>query len=161
MKEKLIVWVGVIASVIGIVVFITGKQNLHEVVDPPRAPKPYEVGLPPAPPDIQSDQPVPVIEADDNGKPLDSSCSLYERKIAIVIKANQHTARNQEMPSYELSGEDGGRYTYYLDEVGNIEAGWLDVIMIPGRRIRINGSVCGSAGILTLTRVEMLSAAER
>jgi hypothetical protein len=155
MKGKLIVLVGLIASIIGIVVFITGKQSLHDVVDPP---KPYEVGLPPVPPDIQSDEPIPIIEAEEDGVPRDSSCSTFNGEIVIVVKAYQDSAKSEQTLSYELSGEDGVRRRYYMDGVSNADASWLDAIMIPGRRLRINGSVCG---ILTLTRVEMVPAAKR
>jgi hypothetical protein len=142
----------IVASSIVIVCFVTGKRSLSDFLHP------KEGGLPAAPPPLKGD--VPVLESEGYGKDPGQGCQTFENKLAVVIGSKRRKSERTVGPSWELTTEDDGQpgeFGWSDDPMSNYTSGWLDSILIPGRRVRISGTTCGSGGYLTMTRVEVVS----
>jgi hypothetical protein len=142
----------IIACSVVIVCFITGKRSLSDFLHP------NESGLPAAPPPLKEN--VPVLESEDYGKDSGQGCQAFENKLAVVVGSKRSQSERTVGPSWELTTEDDGHrgeFGWGDNPMSNYTSGWLDLILIPGRRVRISGTTCGSGGYLTMTRVEMLS----
>jgi len=84
-----------------------------------------------------------------------SGCVALKRKTGIVIRGAQ--AQDEDL-FYLIADSDGRQQKYYIygaDELDDQTTAWLDLIMVPGRRIHMDFESCDSGRSLSLTTVQV------
>ena len=120
-------------------------------------------GLPSPPPDITA----PALTARELfSSEFGTASSCYPEgnsHTMTLVKAGQDDLySSSEPPHFYLIDEKGVQVKIYLDDnIANVTASWIPVIMVPGRRLKIEYAQCGNAAIKHFTYIEALTAIAR
>lgn len=117
-------------------------------------------GLPSPPPDISA----PTLTANELfSSEFGTASGCYPEgssHVMTLAKAGQDDLYSgEELPHFFLVDEKGVKVRIYLDsDISNATASWIPVIMVPGRRLKIEYAQCGNGGIKHFTYIEALKA---
>ncbi|MGG6266687.1 hypothetical protein ACQ4M3_10540 [Leptolyngbya sp. AN03gr2] len=120
-------------------------------------------GFPSPPPDIAA----PALTAQELfSSEFGTASGCYPEgnsHIMTLVEAGQDDLYSgSEPPHFYLIDEKGVQVKIYLDkDIANVTASWIPVIMVPGRRLKIEYAQCGSAAIKQFTYIEALTAIAR